>query len=136
MGTWDIGFFDNDMACDWENNIDDNSNISIIEKALIPVLENNEDSLDIDLANKALAAAEALARLLNHDGEQTTYTEHLDSWVKTFNGEISRNLIDMAMKCIVKITSMDSELKQYWTLRGEIDQWISNISSLEKRLVK
>lgn len=134
MGTWDIGFFDNDMACDWENNVNDNSEISIIKNALTPVLENNEDSLCIDLANKALAAAEALARLINKDGERTTYTEHLDSWVENYNGEIPRELIIDAVYCIDKILASDSELKQYWSLRGEFEHWNSNITKLRMRL--
>lgn len=134
MGTWDIGFFDNDMACDWENDVNDNSEISIIRDALTPVLEDNEESLCIDLANKALAASEALARLINKDGEKTAYTVHLDSWVDNYKENIPRRLISDAVSCIDKILSSHSELKQYWSLRGEFEQWRCNILSLKERL--
>ncbi len=136
MGTWDIGYFDNDMACDWENEIESNMNLSYITDALNPVITNSEDSLDVDLANKALAASETLARLLNRDGERNSYTKHVDKWVDDFNEIISDDLIELALKSITKILSKDSELNQFWSLRGEFDTWSDSIRLLQERLKK
>ncbi len=134
MGTWDIGFFDNDMACDWENGAKNDNSLLYIESALDPVLLNSDENLDIDLANKALAAAETLARLLGNTGESNSYTKHIDNWVATFNGDIPQNLIDKAKKIVSKVLNPDSELRQYWALRGELDAWSNQLKELEERL--
>lgn len=134
MAIWDLGFFDNDMACDWENDIKNNCNLTYIESALNPLLSCDDDSLDIDLSCKALAACESLARLRNNQGETSSYTKHLDDWVKEFNDEIPNDLINLAKNVIEKISSNDSELKQYWTLRGEKDQWLTKLNNLKERL--
>ncbi|MBN2616999.1 MAG: DUF4259 domain-containing protein [Spirochaetales bacterium] len=134
MGTWDIGFFDNDMACDWENGIKENKNLNYIKDTFIPILENKEDTLDIDLANKALAAAETLAKLLGKESEHSTYTKHADNWSETFSGSIDNELIEIAIKSVEKIISSDSELLQYWLLRGEKNEWLNRIEDLKYRL--
>ncbi|QEN05226.1 DUF4259 domain-containing protein [Thiospirochaeta perfilievii] len=134
MGTWDIGFFDNDMACDWENSIKDNRDLSYIESAIDHVLENTEDSLDIDISNKALAAAESLARLLGTSSGSSSYTEHIDKWAKEFSDSVDIKLINKTITALEMILSSNSELKQFWTLRGEYSKWESSIKDLENRL--
>lgn len=134
MAIWDVGFFDNDMACDWENEITNNRNSNYIESALLPVINNDEDTLDIDISCKALAACEALARLIVKEGESSSYTKHLDKWVDESDITPSKELIKTAIYCIESITSAGSELKQYWTLRGELDNWNNKIVNLRKRL--
>jgi len=134
LGTWDIGFFDNDMACDWENSIKDNRDLSYIESAIDHVLENTEDSLDIDISNKALAAAESLARLLGTSSGSSSYTEHIDKWAKEFSDSVDIKLINKTITALEMILSSNSELKQFWTLRGEYSKWESSIKDLENRL--
>lgn len=136
MGTWDIGFFDNDMACDWENEIKEIKTLSHIEDTLKPVIENKDESLDIDLANRALAGAEALARLLLNDGEHNSYTKHLDRWVKEFNNPIPDKLLNLALKSLDKVLSSESELLQFWKIRGEYNNWSKNIHKLKERLIR
>lgn len=134
MGTWDIGFFDNDMACDWENNIKNNRELFYIEETLNHVLDNTEESLDIDISNKALAAAESLARLLGTTSGSSSYTEHIDKWAEEFSDSVDIKLIKKAITALGMILSSNSELKQFWTLRGEYSKWESSIKDLEKRL--
>ncbi|MGL1893941.1 MAG: DUF4259 domain-containing protein [Spirochaetaceae bacterium] len=135
MGTWDIGFFDNDMACDWENGLVESKSLGYIEDAISPVLTDTDDTLDIDIANKALAASEALARLLGHDGEHTSYTDHIDNWVKEFTDPIPEELLQKALESLEIVQGSNSEIKQYWKIRGELDNWQSNIQNLKNRLV-
>lgn len=134
MAIWDIGFFDNDMACDWENEITNNKNVNYIENTIRYVLNNEEDILDIDISCKALAACEALARLVTKEGESSSYTKHLDEWANESDIYPSKELIDSAINCIDIITSSCSELKQYWTIRGELENWNNKIMKLKERL--
>lgn len=134
MGTWDIGFFDNDMACDWENSLKDSKDMAKIRKPFEKVISNKDDTLDIDLANRALASAEALCRLIHKDGERTSYTTHIDAWVDDFSQVISPEYKELAIKAVELIIKDDSELKQYWKLRGELDSWLPKVSNLLQRL--
>ncbi len=135
MGTWDIGFFDNDMACDWENGIKKNQNLSYIKDALLPVIESIEESLDIDEANRAIAAAESLSRLLGSGSEQNSYTKHIDKWAEEFDEVIPESLISLAVDSLEIVLGMDSEIRQYWKIRGEFDNWKESISGLKERLL-
>ncbi len=92
MAIWDMGFFENDMACDWENNIDEKSTLSYIESAITPILDESEDIIDIDICCKCLAACEALRKLVLKDGESTTYTKHLEWWVEAFSKDVPNEL--------------------------------------------
>lgn len=135
MGTWDIGFFDNDMACDWENELSENKNILHIEKALNDVINDTDDEgLDIDIANKAIAASEALARLLGNDGEHNSYTEHLDKWAEEFDEELPESLLKLALDALNIVQSLNSEVRQFWTIRGEYTAWNDSIENLKGRL--
>lgn len=136
MGTWDIGFFDNDMACDWENEITTNTNLDYIENALKPVINNKEDSLDIDLANRALAAADALSRFSGKNGIHNSYTEHLDNWTNSYKEEIPKNLLKLAINAIDKVLSPESELIQFWKIRAEYSNWLDIVEQLKDVLNK
>ena len=134
MGIWDIGFFDNDIACDWENQLKHRKELNYIETEFRELLTNTEDVIDIELASKSLAAAEALARLVLKDGESTTYTKHLDSWVQDGQLGIKADLVTMAIKSVTKNIELDSELKQLLTLRGDYLPWCKEVENLLKRL--
>lgn len=135
MGTWDIGFFDNDMACDWENEINSKTSLKYIEDALTPVVNNKEEFLDIDLANRALAAAEAIAIILGKDSINSSYTEHLDKWAKDYDKEIPKELLKLAINAIDKVLASNSELKQFWKIRAEHDDWLDIIEKLKDKLL-
>lgn len=134
MGIWDIGFFDNDMACDWENCIKNNNNLSCIENIFYLVINDKEENLDIDLANKGLGAAEAVSRLISAEGIKSSYTEHLDKWVLNYKGEVPKKIVSDALKSIEKIISPSSEVYQFWKIRGELKNWIDLINNLKERL--
>lgn len=138
MGTWDIGFFDNDMACDWENEIKNQMNLQYIEITLLPVLEGTESSsdeeLDIDLANRGLAAADALARLAGKERVKNSYTKHIDAWAENFTDDIPENLIQLALDVLERVKSENSELHMYWKIRGQESEWFEHINRLRDQL--
>lgn len=138
MGTWDIGFFDNDMACDWENEIKKDMDLEYIEITLLPILEGedqtSDDDLDIDLTNRGLAAADALARLMGIDREKSSYTKHIDAWAENFTGEVPESLKKLAIDVLEKIKSNDSEIHLFWKIRGMETEWIDSITALQDQL--
>lgn len=134
MGTWDIGFFNNDMACDLENSLKENKSLTVLEEALDLVINDKEENLDIDLANKALAASEGLARLIHKDGDRNSYTKHIDRWADSFSSTIDQMLKDKAIMCIDIVSKQESELSQYWKIRPERENWLASLDKLKKRL--
>ena len=70
MGAWSHEPFGNDTACDWAYELDDATDLSIIESAIDAVLDEELDYIDASDAEEAIAAIEVLAKLLGH-GTQT-----------------------------------------------------------------
>lgn len=53
MGAWGHGAFDNDTACDWAYELEQASDLSLVDIALQNVLFVGKDYLDSDVANQA-----------------------------------------------------------------------------------
>ena len=81
MGTWGADTFDNDGACDWAGDFIEKDRLTFVDQALDEVLEAGGTYLDSDLACKALAACELLARLQGFWGKRDAYSEEIDQWV-------------------------------------------------------
>ncbi len=133
MGTWDIGTFDNDTACDWAYELEKSSDLSVIEKSINVVFE--EDDMDADYACEALAAIDTIIRLIGKQGVINSYTEIVDHWVKRHQ-EISvpKALIEKAQKAISLILSENSELYELWLESEHFDAWKADVQSLANRL--
>ncbi len=69
MGTWGPGIFDNDKAADWAFELAKNTDMSLIESTVGDVLKEGNKYLNTDIAIKALAAMEVVARLKGKSGE-------------------------------------------------------------------
>lgn len=134
MGIWGIGYFENDMACDWENELDDNFTISHIENAINQILESTEETLDVDVANRAIAASESISKLLKHGGESSSFTPHIDKWTQDFDSELPKDLVEKATEALQLILNENSEIRQFWKLRGEVEDWEIKIKDLSNRL--
>ena len=55
-------------------------------------------------------------------------------WADNFNQEIPQSLIDLSITVINIVLSSNSELKQYWSLRGEHEKWFKKVNKLKERL--
>ena len=132
MGAWGLGNFDNDTACDWVYDLEEVMDLSVIEKSINEVFE--EECIDSDIACEALAAVDTLARLNGHFGVKNSYTETVDKWVQKNKLDVPGELIEKAKKAIKHIISESSELFELWSESEELDNWLTEIESLEKRL--
>src|SRR5687768_861923 len=84
MGTWSMGSFGNDTACDWSYGLNEVHDLSYVESALDRVLEPGPGTaVSIDDAQSAVAAAEIVARLKGHWGEEDPYSETADTWIRS-----------------------------------------------------
>ena len=82
MGTWSAEPFGNDTAADWAYGLEETSDFSLIQETLNAVVQE-DDYLDADFAQEAVAAAETLAKLLGRGSQVDAYTESVDEWVQS-----------------------------------------------------
>jgi hypothetical protein len=134
VGAWGTGIFDNDTACDWADELEEASDLSLIESTLDEVLNVGADYLDADLAQETLAAAETIARLKGNWGIRDSSTETIDKWVETTRLIPPQALTEKALKAIGRVLSGPSELLELW---GEVEgfiTWEESVKDLGRRL--
>jgi hypothetical protein len=134
MGAWGTGIFDNDTACDWAYELEETSDLSLIESALDKVLDVGAEYLDATEAEEALAAAETIARLKGNWGIRNSYTETMDRWVETTRLNPPQALIEKALRAIERLLSGPSELLELWGETEDFNAWEESVKDLSKRL--
>jgi hypothetical protein len=134
MGAWGTGIFDNDTACDWAYDLEEASDLSLIESTLDKVLNVGADYLDADEAQEALAAAEAIARQKGNWGIRDSYTETMDKWVETIRLTPPQALVEKALKAIERLLSGPSELFELWGESEDFTAWEESVKDLSRRL--
>src|SRR4029077_20471076 len=78
MGAWGPGTLENDTAVDWMYGLGEVPDLSLIEGTLDRALAVGDDYLEAADAEEAIAAAEAVARLLGNFGVRNDYTRPMD----------------------------------------------------------
>lgn len=134
MAIWDIGFFDNDMACDWENGLKEDYSTLYFTTPLKNFLDTSEDDLEIDMVCKALAICASVSKAYFKSGEESTYTKHLDSLINEGSIELTKELIELSVRSITRVIESNGELNLYWRLRGEEESWQNSLSELKAKL--
>jgi Domain of unknown function (DUF4259) len=134
MGTWGIGVFENDAACDWVYELEKVNDLSVIERALDEVLNVGAEYLDSHEAVEALAAAEVIARLKGNPGIGCGYTETVDQWVETNRLTPPQALIEKSLKAIERVLFRPSELLELWGETEYFITWEESVKDLSKRL--
>ena len=132
MGAWGTGNFDNDTALDWVFELEEVNDLSLIEKTINAVFD--DDYIDSDIGCEALIAIEAIARLIGNFGKDNSYAEDLDSWVKSHNFDVNNELIVRGKKALDLIVSEKSELYELWEETEDFDTWKNEIDDLRARL--
>ena len=131
MGAWGVLAFDNDRANDWAYDLDDITDLSLVEDAIQRIEEIGEGYLDSYLACNALAACEVIARLRGNPGYRNAYTEKVDDWVAAHPQTPSRALVERATQVIARILGDHSELASRW---GSQEEWRASVHDLRYRV--
>lgn len=132
MGAWGVLAFDNDTACDWAYELDDCSDLSLVDAALGEVEATGSEYLDADPASNALAACEVLARLRGRPGYENAYTESVDAWVASHPQTPPPALLGRAAAVIARVLAADSELAELWD-EGDGAEWRAAVEDLRRR---
>lgn len=135
MGTWSHEPFGNDTANNWAYRLERCADFSVVEQAIRAVLDNDESYLDVDLAVKAVAAAEVLARTRGRGTQSDVYTEKVDAWLASIDdAKPSDAIFVAAQQALVLVLGGDSELKQLWEGSADSAEWLSAMQALQMAL--
>lgn len=133
MGTWDVGSFDNDAACDWAGQLQAYPDLSFVDETLSTVIEEGE-YLEASGAEEAIAAAEVVARLQGNWGDRNAYSERADRWIEQAGITPNRTIAIKAHQAIDRILSEPSELLELWQESDEFELWRKTLLGLKARV--
>ncbi len=136
MGTWGANTFDNDRACDWEEELEDVNDLSLVHNTLAQVIATGAEYLESGVACEGLAACEVIARLKGNWGIRDAYTEVIDNWVQRHPMEPPIELISQALAVIDRVLTIPSELMEAWAQVSENEQWREAVADLRSRVAK
>ncbi|RYY39222.1 MAG: DUF4259 domain-containing protein [Chitinophagaceae bacterium] len=139
MGAWGTGYFENDAAFDYMDDIEDTDDpVDMIEDIFSEAMQSEE--LDSDTGSAVIVAAAYIDRQVNG----TRYTEASDEEEFPIDSFAARNPdVDLApfrtqaMEALRKVLEPTSELRQLWdenATDGPI--WRQSIEALIGRLDK
>jgi Domain of unknown function (DUF4259) len=134
MGTWGTGTLDNDTAVDWMYGLGEVSDLSLIEGTLDRALAVGGEYLEAPDAEEALAAAEAVARMLGNFGVRNDYTQAMDDWVAYMNRLPPPELVAKAQRIVARIQERPSELLERWEKSDKSAAWSRSLADLAMRL--
>lgn len=134
MGTWGVGAFENDGACDHAAGVIDGGGTGLVEEALDRVLETGDDYLEAPEAEEAIAAAEIVARLLGRPGPASDYTAELDAWISRSKPAANSGLAAKAAQAVRRILREPSELLELWQESDDLETWQTSVYDLLTRL--
>jgi hypothetical protein len=134
MGTWGAGTLDNDTAVDWMYGLGEVSDLSLIAGTLDRALAVGGEYLEAPDAEEALAAAEAVARMLGNFGTRNDYTQTMDAWVTYMNRLPPPELVTKAQWIVARIQQPPSELLELWSKSDKSEAWAQSLADLAIRL--
>ncbi len=134
MGTWGLGIFENDAAADFASTVADGGGIDALSETIDRVLAAGDSYLEASDAQEALAAADIVARLRGSPGQQSAYSQDVDSWVTTSGAVASDELARSARRAIARVLAEPSELLEEWVGSDDFEGWKRAVDDLARRL--
>jgi hypothetical protein len=134
MGAWSHESFGNDAACDWAAELAESGDLELIASTLDTVVANGDKYLETPEASRAIAAAEAVARLQGHFGTRDGHSEPVDAWVGRVKLVPPESLVRTARQVLERILVAPSELLEIWGEAEDGDAWFEAVKDLKGRI--
>jgi len=133
MGAWDTSSFGNDTANGWMEDLEEHKDLSYIDITLQTVLDAGENSIKGRDAERAVAAAEVVARLFGKSTLVDTYTETIARWAEAHPIKPTPALIAKAAAVVDRIGRPPSDLLELWEHCAA--EWAESLADLRNRLM-
>jgi Domain of unknown function (DUF4259) len=142
MGTWGAGSFENDSVLDWLADVCsgrgfadvEEGEADVVREALAAVADAGEDEyLDADDAQPALAAAEIVAAARGKGDDRIADQDDLMAWLAGRRDAFTDADLDLARRAVERVLAR-SELQQLWDENGPDNEWRPVVKELLRRL--
>ena len=134
MGTWEADPFGNDSACDWQYDLEEVDDLSLIGSTIQQIHDAGAELIEAPDAEEAIAAADTIARLKGRFYVRNSSTESVDRWVAGHKLKPPQELVDAAIKAIERILTRPSELLELWEDSEDFESWNQHMEDLKTRL--
>jgi hypothetical protein len=134
MGAWDHSNFGNDAAHDFVFEVTEQGMEKIIHAIKTAAECPEDESLDSDEANEALAAIEFIAAAKGKMAED--FPENAEDWLagKNVSEITSADIISASEKALARIKGDNSDLKELWQESEHLNDWIKVVDNLQSRI--
>ena len=130
MGAWGMGSFENDGALGLLADVVHGDNLIPVKESFEAVLAN-EDYIEVDEAQEAVAAGEVLALLLKRPG--ANLPERLTTWATAHPLRVDDALHAQAVTAVEKVYAA-SEMRELWEETPDFGAWETAVQDLLTRL--
>ena len=127
MGAWGMTTFENDNASDWLYELEESTDLSVIQEAL----NVDEEYIESSKGCNVLAAAEIILALLGKP--RSGLPENAKEWVGN-NPLDPSPLIPSAIKAVSQVLGNESELKELWGETDESENWENDVKDILNKL--
>jgi hypothetical protein len=131
MGAWGHDSFDNDDAGDWVYELEESSDMSVIDEALNAVTDDAEEYIEAPECSMAIAASEVVAAL--HGKASESLPESVQAWI---NGKPKPDkFITAKATRAIDAVLKNSELKELWEENAEdYPKWLAVLNDIKSRI--
>ena len=132
MGTWGAGPFDNDIAADFANELDEMAEEDRPEaiRAALAAAIDETSYLDSFEGAPAVAAA-ALVASQSRTGSPIESSHGPEQLIP----QLPAALDPLAVQALDRVVGPDSELEQLWSEAGGASEWLAEINRLRTALL-
>jgi hypothetical protein len=130
MGAWGTESFANDDALDWLAELEQASTSEVLAQALAAAVDE-PDYLEVDVASRAVAAAEVVAALTGRPA--CDLPANTTAWVASQTEANVEQLVALARHAIDRV-QRDSELADLWA-ESDNTAWVNSLEDLRSRLL-
>lgn len=130
MGAWGTGTFEDDIACDWIEDLGDSDPIAFFRHCLD--LSGQESGLEYVACVGVVCTAEMIHGVLI--GERSNLPATAMDWIRDNRSIQIDGLVMHAMVGLCRVIGPDSEMRQLWEDDAErLVSWIDNVTYLLNR---
>ena len=129
MGAWGLKTFENDDAGDWVFDLEETSDLSLVESTLFGWSADYLESPDVSCILAAVEIVKALQKGIDED-----LPEDVKKWVFKHQHLDATNLVSQAVRSIDRILGEESELKELWEETNEYDHWVADVKKIKVTL--
>lgn len=134
MGTWQVGPFDNDVAMDFFDEVEDTPDAQVLPRlreVLVAVLER-PGQVELDEGRIAVAAASLVAAARSRSG--ATGNPSVDAWLAVHRPQATAEDRRVALAALDRVVGPDSEWLALWATSPSGSAAEERVESLRKML--